>query len=99
MSFVLDIRTAEGRPFLVAVESRPEDLLLIVPDSSVAIGVQLCPAELEKLARAGIKFDPAESHHRAMIDKFLKQRRLPALTGEQWSKIRKHYRSLKRRSR
>lgn len=99
MQFALEIRTAEGRPLLVALEHNPSDLLFIVPDSTAALSVQLCPAELEKLARAGVRFDPAEAHHRVMIDKFLAQRRMPALTGEQWSRIRKHYRALKRRTR
>lgn len=99
MEFALSIRTVDGRPTLVAPVHRPEQLLFLVPGSSCAVEVQLCPAELEKLSRAGVKFDPADSHHRTMIDKFLESRRVPRLTGDEWSQIRKHYRALKRRAR
>lgn len=103
MDFGLIVRTAGGRPQIFTTAAVPTTLCVdLMPEVGTPEWhreVRLCPAELEKLARAGIKFDPSDAHHRVMIDKYLAELGLAALTGDEWSQIRRHYRSLKRRAR
>jgi hypothetical protein len=54
-------------------------------------------SSIEALARQGVKFDPAEQHHRVMIDEALEQYGVKKLTGEEWAVLRRHYRDLRRK--
>ena len=105
MEFALSIRTVDGRPHIFATADAPSQLWILQPLPNVApsaarnVPVVYCEDQLAALAARGVKFDPAESHHREMVDKCLRVLGLPELTGSEWSQIRKYYRALKRRTR